>query len=403
MGSSQRSHPPPAGAAPVEDSVRLAAPSASRSRRALVHELQVHQVELEQQNEELRRVQHELAAACDRYQDLFDFAPVGYLTLDPDGRIDEANLTAAAEFGIDREGLLGSPFAQWVAPGDCDRWQRLAGSAFRRGASPPIELELLRADGRRFQVQLNCRRVLRPESGDQLRVTLTDVSLRHLAERNRRIATRNSTTRDSERRVMAGRLHEDLGQRLAALKMHLGPLVPTVAAPVVGAMAAAIDEAVALVRRMSADLHPMLLDDLGLKAALDWLAQDVRSRRGLDVRLHLGDDDLPMDGGLAIAIYRLTETALEHFATHVDAGIGIELLRRPHDWVLLFQSEPGHARPGADTASLMAMTEAFEDQIHLLEARVERSALPRGIQRLEVFIGGSVSAAASGIGPELPA
>lgn len=130
-----------------------------------------------------------------------------------------------------------------------------------------------------------------------------------------------------------------------------------------------------------------MLDDLGLNVALGWLAQDVLSTRGLEVRVHVGDDDLPTDVGLAIAIYRLTETALEHFAMHVEAGIAIELRRHPNDWVLRFQSEPGHARPGGDPAALMAMTEAFDDQVHLLGARVERSEDSHGIQRLTVFIG----------------
>src|SRR5262245_47815483 len=74
--------------------------------RALVHDLRVHQIELELQNEELRRAQVELAEARDRYSDLYEFAPIGYVTLDKKGSIVDSNLAASTMLGVEREYLV---------------------------------------------------------------------------------------------------------------------------------------------------------------------------------------------------------------------------------------------------------------------------------------------------------
>jgi PAS domain S-box-containing protein len=84
--------------------------------QALVHELEVHQVELEMQNEELRRAHAEAEDLRARYEDLFDFAPLGYVTLDNLGLIVDANLAAAALLGSDRSSLTRRPLVGLVAP-----------------------------------------------------------------------------------------------------------------------------------------------------------------------------------------------------------------------------------------------------------------------------------------------
>ncbi len=76
----------------------------------LIHELQVHQIELEMQNEELRRAQEETNALREKYQDLYDFAPVGYFTLSREGRVCEVNLAGAAILGLERKILIGMSF-----------------------------------------------------------------------------------------------------------------------------------------------------------------------------------------------------------------------------------------------------------------------------------------------------
>lgn len=366
-----------------------ATPARTLNRQALVHELQVHQVELEQQNEELRSAQTALAGAHDRYADLFEFAPVGYLTLDADGRVTEVNMTAANELGVDRPQLLGSPFERFIALADSDRWQRLKLLALRQGGARHIELRLQRHDGRPYHAQVDCLRVSRPGAPVQLRVTITDVSQRHLAETNRRIATRGNLAREAERRRIAHGLHEDLGQRLSGLKLSLVALEQSAdrasLQAAAGSMAAQLDEALAVVRRMSADLHPLILDNLGLNAALDWLACDVAKRLGLVVDLLL-DEDLQPDAASSLAIYRLAETALEQLAQRVTAGVTLELLQRPHDLVLQFRCEPGHARRGVRDGDVTGASRALKDQVHLLAGRLEVGEQAHGLRCISVFL-----------------
>src|SRR3954447_20701414 len=84
----------------------------------VIHELQVHQEEIRVQNEHLKDVQQSLEESRDRYADLYDFAPMGYMTLDRSGVITEINLTAVGMFGLQRGNLIGSPLLIFVTPAD---------------------------------------------------------------------------------------------------------------------------------------------------------------------------------------------------------------------------------------------------------------------------------------------
>ena len=110
--------------------------------KRLLHELQVHQIELEVQNRELRESQQALEASRDRYADLYDFAPVGYVTLDDKGIIRELNLTASKMLGWERSKLLGMPFAHQVAKGAKRQFFTHIGQVFQSGQRGVTELEM---------------------------------------------------------------------------------------------------------------------------------------------------------------------------------------------------------------------------------------------------------------------
>lgn len=288
------------------------------SHADLVHELEVHQVELEMQNEQLRHAQIDLAAARDRFIDLYDFAPVGYFTLDVHGMVIEANLTVAAMLGIDRKAMLGRGFSRSVVPAHAALWHRHMRQAMLQQGTKRVELVLQHASGSTIHGRLDCALYAPQGQLAGLRVTLTDITQQKMAEMDRRIADTAMDAREAERRHVARELHEGLGQRLSALKMELGSL--QMASDThstrerIATMLDTLDSAFASVRRIAIDLRPLMLDDLGLAAALDWLVRDTGRRLGLDITPHLQEIDPAPDERTSIATYRMAQDMLDHVA-----------------------------------------------------------------------------------------
>lgn len=150
--------------------------------RHLLHELQVHQVELEMQNEELRATQGKLDAARARYFDLYDLAPVGYCTVNSDGVILEANLAAATQFGVTRSELLLRPLSQYVAKTQQDQYYLFHHSLLASGATQSCELEMRQRDGTPFHAAIVASVFRDAEDLPVLRLMLRDVSERFRAE-----------------------------------------------------------------------------------------------------------------------------------------------------------------------------------------------------------------------------
>ena len=145
-------------------------------------ELQVHQVELEMQNEALRQKQAELEASRDRYLDLYDFSPVGYLTLNSNAIIEELNLTAVALLAMERKNLLHHRFTTQVVAEDQDRWLTLFLTMMKRDGKGSVEVSMQRGNGAVFPALLDCQRAIVGAGDTVLRIALTDISERKQLE-----------------------------------------------------------------------------------------------------------------------------------------------------------------------------------------------------------------------------
>jgi len=141
-----------------------------------LHELSVHQVELEMQNEELRRAQDELRESQERFFDLYDLAPVGYLTLNKDGKILESNLTAASMFGLVRGELVNKYLSRFIIRSDQDIYYLLQKRLLYSGDPQSCDLRMEKNDGVQIWVHLSATPSNYLEEFDALRVTLTDIT-----------------------------------------------------------------------------------------------------------------------------------------------------------------------------------------------------------------------------------
>lgn len=131
---------------------------------------------------EHRQAQVELQLSRDRYVDLYDFAPVGYLILSIEGEIEQLNLTGAEMLHVRRDGLSNARFSRFVAGEDVDRWYESFLHVLHHGGRRRLELALQREDAGRLHVQVDCMRVQADHASPRVRVALTDISERKEAE-----------------------------------------------------------------------------------------------------------------------------------------------------------------------------------------------------------------------------
>ncbi|MBK8817399.1 MAG: PAS domain S-box protein [Methylococcaceae bacterium] len=150
--------------------------------------LQLHQTELENQNDELQRTQSALEKAKVHYVDLYDNAPVGYLTVDGDGVIREINFTATKLIGKDRQDVISHPFVQFISDDYKDIWYRHFNNAKLNCGNQGCELPFKHSNGKTLYLHINCKYLHLVDTVEFIRITLTDVTLRKLTEDDLRIA-----------------------------------------------------------------------------------------------------------------------------------------------------------------------------------------------------------------------
>ena len=232
---------------------RLAALS-PEATRDLLHELHVHRIELEMQNEELRRSQTELDASRARYFKLYDLAPVGYCSVSEQGQILQANLAAAALLGETRAALVRQPFSRFIFKADQDIWYLHRKLLTETGRTQSLRLRLARPDGSEVWAQVVASAADDASGAPLMLVVLTDVSDVKLME---------AAMRESE-----GRYRALVEWSPVAMLVHLDGMVTyanAAAVKLLGARTSTELHGRPLLDLMHPASHPQVL--AGLKAA----------------------------------------------------------------------------------------------------------------------------------------
>jgi signal transduction histidine kinase len=274
----------------------------------LIHELEINQVELEMQNEELRRLKGELEGARNEFADLYESAPVAYVTLDQKRMIEKANKASYRIFR-NSEPILGSPFLVWVHADDLPVYNSFMKEVALNREAGPVELRLRNLEGP-LDVRIEATAGVDPEQGvREYRLTFVDVTEQKRAgeelrkakeelemrvkerteelaksrERLQNLASQLLLAQEKERKRVAIELHDGLLSELAATKYLLegkvmllekGKLIdPGELKRVIDILASTMREA----RKIMTNLHPSVLDELGLIAAINWLCKEYQT------------------------------------------------------------------------------------------------------------------------------
>ena len=262
------------------------------------------------------------------------------ISVDENQQVVLFNPMAETLFGLPADQALGRPLGDFIPA----RFRTAHASHVERFGVTGISdrqmgrqrtLHALRQDGTEFPIEASISQATDNTGHKLFTVMLRDVTervraeaaLRRSREELQALSDSILAGREDEKRRIARELHDDLGQRLSALKMDLAMLEGDLqdergSARVlgqVGAMHAVIDETIAAVRRISADLRPALLDELGLSAALDWLAKDFGRRYSIRVSTQV-PEELDVTEQAATAVFRIVQEALSNVVHHAGAG-----------------------------------------------------------------------------------
>ena len=363
-------------------------PRTEGNAKRLLHELQVHQVELEMQNAELRAARVEIEAGLEKYTDLYDFAPVGYLSLDQHGLILDLNLTAAAMLGAARSRLINRSFQAYIARSSQPLFLAFLEEVFARQGRRICEMSLLPEVGAPFLADVQATAADSLQGARKwCRVAISDITTLKRAEEARRrledltisnrklqaeivqrqvveTALKKSRARqgrlleearamqsqlrhlshqvlqaqEEERKRISRELHDQVAQALVAINVHLAALTQEVSdnpkrlKQKIARTQRLVEKSVDIVHRFARELRPMVLDDLGLTPALHSFMKDFTTRTG--IRIHFTtfapDANQKLNNAKRTALYRVAQEALINVARHSEAShVKVTVQARP--------------------------------------------------------------------------
>src|ERR1039458_7950786 len=351
-------------------------PKAEADPRRLLHELQVHQVELEVQNAELQEARNRTEALLEKYTDLYDFAPVGYFSVDEQGRIMEANLTGADLLGVDRSQLISRRLPHFVVSTSQPIFQAFLERVFAGTGKQVCEAALIRKDAAPFwagfhgksattisgpskwcrmavsditslkraeeaQARMEALAVVNRELREEIdRRQAVEKSLREseehygrlldqsrdMQEQLRLLSRQVLSTQEEERKKISRELHDVIAQTLTGINVRLAALKKEGTSNSRGLERGIartqrlVQQSVDIVHQFARKLRPTMLDDLGLIPALHTFMKQFRAETGIRVSLSVFAAVEHLHGDKRIVLYRVAQEALPNVARHARAS-----------------------------------------------------------------------------------
>jgi PAS domain S-box-containing protein len=335
--------------------------------------------------------------AAARLAGLLDSAMDGIVSVDDAQRIVLYNRAAEKMFGWTAEEVRGQSLDTLIP----DRFRGGHGQQVRRfGATGTTSrrmgdntvLYARHKSGSEFPIDASISQLNTPE-GKLYTVILRDVTERvRSREELATFAAESAGVREQEKSRIARELHDELAQMLTALKMdtiwmrdHL-PRDGAAAQEKITQMLAMLDAAVASTRRIAADLRPLVLDDLGLVAAIEWAAQNFTQRTGVPCRLAV-DETLELDEPYATGVFRIVQESLQNIAKHARASEAVVELRRQDEALVLRVQDDGIGFRLGDPRKPQSLgLVGLRERAHLLQGEIRIDSSPGAGTRVDARI-----------------
>lgn len=280
-----------------------------------------------------KRTEESLRESEERFRTIFENAGVGMALVDLEGHPLKTNPALRQMLGYREEEFSRMVFTEFTYPDDQELdWKLYGELAAGKRDKYEIEKRYLKKGGGVVWGLLVVSLIKDPHGRPVYCVGMVeDITERKRAEEElqrsfhqlRALAARLQSIREEERKKVAREIHDQLGQALTAIKIDLSALVRDLAADKKQRSQSVlnlIDQTIQSVRRISTELRPGILDDLGLVAAVEWAAEEFESRTGTKCRLELPEDELAVDSEQATAIFRIFQETLTNVARHSQAN-----------------------------------------------------------------------------------